>query len=102
MRTIQVHTFVKYRVREAIRAMTMATFSTKTHTGGTYVFRDEDTIGNEEIHVDVTPTGDYTGKYMGTYGQWSFTADVPNEVKVKPVDAKAKDYHETKYTVTTA
>lgn len=102
MRTIQIRTFVKYRVTEAIRAMIMATFLTKMHASGTYVYKDEEALGNEEIHVDVTPSGNYAGKYTGTYGEWRFTADVPNEVKVKPVDAKAKDYHETKHTVTTA
>lgn len=101
MRSIQIHTFVKHRVREAIRSMIVATFSTKTHTGGTYIYRDDEALGNEEIHVDVTSSGDYTGKYTGTYGEWRFTADVPNEVKVKPVDKKARDYHETKHTVST-
>ena len=102
MRTIQVHTFVKYRVRAAICAMLVAKFSDKTHEGGTYIHRDPDAtpIETDQISVDVSSTGGYAGKYTGLYGEWSFTADVPNMVKVKPVDAKAKDYHETKHTIT--
>jgi hypothetical protein len=95
MKEVLIITYVKHRMQNAYPLLQAAL----PIQAPDWTYKDRD-IG-EEINVHFTDFGLYV-YYEGTYGKWKGEYDGDKTKNVRPMNAQARYYHETKHMVTLA